>query len=1011
MFGMYILRIKRSAPENLMFFATTIALAIWALGLGMGLSAPTEASSVLWRRFSTLGWGTFFSFLLHFLLALTNHRPTRKNWWLLVLLYLPSVINILAFSIPTQLNPNPFIMVQTSVGWANVAANNAWDIYYMIYYLGTTVLGLAVVWRWGLRSSEEKIRKQAKLIVATFALALALGTVTDMLGNMLLTVKVPQMGPVWILIPITAIYLSMRRYGFLNHSQRVSSEEILSPADREKLYRYITISLVFGSVLLFVTQYVINPNGKLGLTMALSLGFLLAGVGINIVNRLKLSNRQKDFVIILGLSLLIPVIILCYLQFGSITVWAFPFLLMIVALVFNKRVVLRTVAFLAMLTQVVVWILAPPAVVVIDNIAYATRIGLFAIGIGLAFYVNRIYIARLNQNAHQIKLQTLVSDISSDFVAANQENIGEKTAALLAKAGAFFAMDRAYACYFDGKNGDLRLDHIWNADGQEQADIGIFRTTGAEPWWVKDIRNREVVQISDYVRQAANMGETAMLGETCRSMLAIPVVNKKKVLGFLSFESVKTSKTWQDEHISLLKVLANTLADAKAKAEAETEINHMAYYDHLTGLPNRLLFSDRLTQAILGASRTNRRVGVIFLDLDSFKAVNDTMGHERGDELLRIISDRLKKSVRQSDSVSRFGGDEFLLLISNLVSENGITKVAEKIMELFSKPFVLKGQEFYITASAGIAMYPADGTDADKLIKNADIAMYSAKEAGKNQFVMCSHEMKEAVNTSVTLSASLYRALSRGELLLHYQPQICLQTQRIIGMEALLRWNSSEHGMVPPIKFVPLAEQTGLINPIGEWVLKEACRQNKAWQERGLPPVRMAVNLSVIQLRHPRLKDIVRETLEETGLDPAWLELEITESVATRESDYIVGLLTRLKTLGVTLSIDDFGTEYSSLSRLKMLPVDRIKMDMQFVRGIEESEKDQAITKVIINLAKNLGLKVIAEGVETETQLKFLHQKMCDEVQGFYYFKPMPADEVEQVLRNDGLTTRSASSE
>lgn len=272
---------------------------------------------------------------------------------------------------------------------------------------------------------------------------------------------------------------------------------------------------------------------------------------------------------------------------------------------------------------------------------------------------------------------------------------------------------------------------------------------------------------------------------------------------------------------------------------------------------------------------------------------------------------------------------------------------------------------------------------------------------GKNQVAMCSREMKETVNANAALSTRLYRALERGEFVLYYQPQVCLQTKKIIGLEALLRWKSPEYGMITPGKFIPLAEQTGLINPIGEWVLRQACAQNMSWKRMGLPSVRVAVNLSVIQLRNPKLHDIVKEVLEETGLHPADLELEITESAATKESDYIIDLLVRLKSLGIMLSIDDFGTEYSSLSRLKMLPVDRIKMDMQFVHGIDGSDKDKAITKIIINLAKNLGLKVIAEGVETETQLDFLNQKLCDEVQGFYYFRPMPPEQVENVLRNE----------
>jgi len=1000
MFGLYIFRMRRE-QKNALAFAVAIALAIWALGLGQALSAPTKEVSVLWRRIAGLGWGTFYSLLLHFLLVLTNHKPTRKTWWLLLPIYLPAALNILLFTIPTQLNPMPYNMVKTPLGWTNVAEYNAWDIYFVAFYISAVLTGIAIVWRWGLKSSDENIRKQSKLLFATFALALVLGTLTDMIANAVLTYKIPQMAPLFVLIPISGIYISMRRYGFMNLPQSTGGEEILSASARKKLYRTVTPALLAAAGLLFFTQYMINPSGKLVLTLVLSAGFLAVGAAIFIVSRLKLGNRQKDFLNIMWLALSIPIIVLCCVEYGGITVWAYPFLLMFVALVFDRRVVLGNIAFLALLTQAIVWMFKPRAVVVIDEIVYITRIGIFAIGVALASFVNKIYISRLQQNSDQIRLQTMISDISSDFVTANQENINEKMAALLAKAGAFFGVDRAYVCFFEGKNRTPQLAQMWSAE--EQADVGAFQTDGVVPWWVQDIRKREVVQIADYARKAADMGETAIVGVTCRSLLAIPMITHEKVLGFLAFENVKATRTWKDEHVNLLKVLANILADAKAKTDAEKEIQMRAFYDQLTGLPNRYLFKEKLTQAILDAARTGRKVGVIFLDLDSFKAVNDTMGHERGDELLRMIADRLRKCVRKSDSVSRFGGDEFLLMINNLVHENDIVKVADKIMEMFRNPLALKGQEYYITASAGIAMFPVDGQDANRLIKNADIAMYSAKESGKNRYAMCSHEMKEAINIRVALTTNLYRALDRGELVLYYQPQISLQTQRIIGMEALLRWNSPEYGLVKPSQFIPLAEQTGLINPIGEWVLMEACRQNKVWQDAGLPMVRMSVNLSVIQLRNPKLKDIVRDTLEVTGLEPKWLELEITESVAMRESDYIVGLLSRLKTLGVTLSIDDFGTEYSSLSRLKTLPVDRIKMDMQYVRGIDESEKDQAITKVIINLAKSLGLKVIAEGVETETQMNFLYQRMCDEVQGYYYYRPMPAEEAEQVLREDML--------
>ncbi len=334
---------------------------------------------------------------------------------------------------------------------------------------------------------------------------------------------------------------------------------------------------------------------------------------------------------------------------------------------------------------------------------------------------------------------------------------------------------------------------------------------------------------------------------------------------------------------------------------------------------------------------------------------------------------------------------EFLIMIEDVSHVDEITTVAEKIMSHFRCPFNLTGHEYFITISMGIAIYPQDSDNADDLIQNSDLAMYKAKSQGKNQYMLCDSELKEEMRLKARLSNSLYRALEKNELTLHYQPQIDLLTGQIIGLEALLRWNHPEFGMVSPAVFIPLAESSGLISGIGEWVIRTACRQNKAWQDMGLPGLRVAVNLSVHQFRNPGFVELVREILLETGLSPEYFEVEVTESAALNESDFMIEILSKLKAYGISISIDDFGTEYSSLSRLKVLPADRIKIDMQFVRGLDSNVKDQAITNVIISLGKSLGLHVIAEGVETPTQLEFLKQHACDEVQGYYYYKPMPA--------------------
>ncbi|MEI6100233.1 MAG: EAL domain-containing protein, partial [Eubacteriales bacterium] len=586
----------------------------------------------------------------------------------------------------------------------------------------------------------------------------------------------------------------------------------------------------------------------------------------------------------------------------------------------------------------------------------------------------------------------------SDFVKVNTLNLEEKINEALEKGGRSAQVDRVFVMAFNQERNTMTYRYEWCNEGIDP-EIGSLYNVPLEqyPWLMGRIQANETIQIKDIQKLPPDVRFEMfeLVSFDVSSIIIIPIRSKDTYLGFLG---IHTSNI-KDVQLILFEVVSNILSDAFTKIEAEKEINEMAYFDHLTKLPNRILFKDRVEQAIFLAQRTNKMIGIMFLDLDSFKNVNDTMGHEGGDELIKTISQLLLQNVRRSDTVSRFGGDEFLIMINNLSRIEDIIKVSDSIMKLFNKNFKINHQEFFVTASAGIAIYPIDGEDTESLIKNADIAMYSAKAKGKNQYVLCTSDMKQEIQQKMQITNQLYRALERNELTVFYQPQVSLPSGEIVGMEALLRWNNPELGMVPPVTFIPLAEQTGLINSIGEWVLLTACSQNKRWQDMGLPHIRIAVNVSVNQFRNPSMVDQVKNVLFQTGLKPEHLELEITESVAINESNYIIEVLNNLKSLGISISIDDFGTEYSSLSRLKILPIDRLKMDMQFVRGIESGGKDQAITKVIINLAKNLGIKVIAEGVETEIQKEFLSQKMCDEVQGYYYYKPMPAEQMENVLR------------
>ncbi|MBZ0249463.1 MAG: PAS domain S-box protein [Burkholderiales bacterium] len=474
-----------------------------------------------------------------------------------------------------------------------------------------------------------------------------------------------------------------------------------------------------------------------------------------------------------------------------------------------------------------------------------------------------------------------------------------------------------------------------------------------------------------------------------------------------TFESLGTNCV-DNPHIRGVVFNSRDVTDRKA---IQQRIQHLAYHDNLTGLPNRGLLQDRLAHSIARADRTGRKVAVLFIDLDNFKNINDTLGHDVGDELLRQVARRLGECVRAGDTIARQGGDEFIVLLDNLEDGRGASVVAQKILNSLRAAFPLGGTEQHVSGSVGIAVYPEDGKDAQTLMKNADTAMFHGKGIGKNTYQYFTAQMNIAVKRRMTLESALRRAVMQKDFALHYQPQVNLDTGEIVAVEALVRWKTQDSGTVMPGDFIPLAEETGLINEIGEWVLREACRQNREWQARGLAPRRMAVNLSARQFADKAFLDTVTRVLQETGLDPKWLELEITESQVMRQTEGMILLLNRLAEMGVHLAIDDFGTGYSSLSYLKRLPIQKLKIDQSFIRDITVDPNDTAIVVAIISMARSLELETIAEGVETAGQLALLRAKECRVGQGFFFSAPVSAENLYLLLRQNNLYAREPARE
>jgi diguanylate cyclase (GGDEF)-like protein/PAS domain S-box-containing protein len=458
---------------------------------------------------------------------------------------------------------------------------------------------------------------------------------------------------------------------------------------------------------------------------------------------------------------------------------------------------------------------------------------------------------------------------------------------------------------------------------------------------------------------------------------------------------------WVLENVTLLESrgeLEGTIIDITERKTAQEQIEYQAFHDVVTGLPNRRLFRDRIGVALAHARRQRRGIAVMFLDLDQFKLVNDTLGHTVGDALLQAVANRLVGCVRAEDTVARMGGDEFTVLVSDTNDRRAAGIVAQKVLETVAQPITVEGHELFVTTSLGIAMFPDDGTDAETLLKNADRAMYRAKEAGRNNFQYSTPAAFDEAAGRLSIEASLHHALEREELVVHYQPIIDLGSREIVGAEALVRWRHPEHGLMGPDDFIHIAEECGLIVPMGEWILRTSCAQMKQWHDDGHGRLRIAVNLSPRQFQQRELPAMIERVLHETGLDPSLLDIEITESAAMQNAEQSLAIMRKLKEMGVRISIDDFGTGYSSLSYLKRFPIDTVKIDQNFVRDLAVSPNDAAIVTAVISMARALKLSVIAEGVETEEQLNFLEREQCETVQGFLYSRPVPAEEFSAAL-------------
>jgi diguanylate cyclase (GGDEF)-like protein/PAS domain S-box-containing protein len=968
---------------SIVFFLTSISLFIWGSSFSIATSSQNLERVFYWRRVAAIGWGSFYALMLHTILELTRankiiDRPGIKlKFWHYLIIYLPALITIYGFSLSSNITIENYKLIKGIYGWSNSFVNNLWNSFFNIYYLSYCIISIFILIIWSRRTILIRERKQAIFLIFSCIITILLGTITDVIFDYCEYRDFPEIAVALLTIPVGSFWYSIKKFRLMPLTPSSIAEDLLVN---------INDGLIVINDLGIIKM--INPS------ICSLLGYEdkeLLGQHINFLfcydNLFQELNKEK-------------ILKSCDVKSCE-------------KLVFNKDNKSKAVLVSSSPIKDSWGEIMGAVCIVSDLTEIKTReLELKDFQDKLVYKVeertkelsnvNKQLLNEIEEKNKLMELQKLISEFSTDFISVTHWNFEDKIQSMLCKFGTALKADRAFRFIIDMKENAIIFTNKWYMD---ELNYNVtFRPQKIDldkySWIRESASKKEILCISnvDLLTEEDKEKEFLKTFQT-KSYIAIPIEYDGELYSFISFDTIYEHKEWTTAQINILKLLVNILYDGVSKIESDKEIQFLAYNDFLTKLPNRLQLIKKIEHHII----LKKEIGfsLIFIDLDSFKVVNDTLGHSGGDILIKLVANELRSIIGSKGIVCRISGDEFIIMLDNIDSEEKVNEFMKDIMKIFHKTFPIEYEEFHITASAGVAFYPKDGDNADDLIKNADLAMYQAKALGKNQYTICSDLLKIERFDKLNLLNNMKRAIEKNEFVLYYQPQVCLKTNKIIGAEALIRWKSPFEGMVSPTIFIPLAEQHGYINEIGEWVIKSACKQIKLWKDNGLKPIKVGVNLSVIQFKDVNLVEKVKNMIDEFNIEPEYLEIEITESVAMNEEDNIMEILNKFKELGLKIAIDDFGTEHSSLSRIRELPIDKIKIDREFIKGLFENDKDKAITKTIILLGKNLNVKVIAEGAETKEQIEFLKEYGCDEVQGYYFYKPISAEEMEMILSED----------
>lgn len=998
----YVLSLNYKGRLNRLFALSSFLMSIWALGFAMSASAINLNDALLWRRFSALGWSCVFSVIVHYVAILTSSDKTYKtSLKKLSIFYLPVIINLLLFSFITPITSQQYNISISYFGYMNVPKNNIIDIYYNLYYVISVLYSVILLYSWGFKHKNIS-KKSSNILIVAFIITMVAGTITDRLVSVFHDEASLQLAPLIILPTMFALYYTLKKHGSFLKTADLSETDvnrILTAQTKRSISKYLSIFILIGSIISFIYQFYLYDD-PLFKSMTHSIGFLSFSMFLYLLPHLNISDNLQDILFVIVASLITPYVLLTFAPVdAAVTVWIMPLFLIFLSVLYNNRWVLIILIISSLFTYIAIWLTVPSIDVTITGQEHILRIVTVFLMAWFAFSINKIYLQKLQENKQQIKFQQLVASVSFEILSINLDNMDLKISEILAKIGSYSQVQRVYLLVTNIEFTDIQYEKEWCNKDIDSTQLTHKLNSLAFNWLNKTYtKAKDIIILHTQDLPKVATGELNFMDiQQSKTTLLLPIRLHDQLIGFLGMDT--TTKTYipSNNELKQYKTFTNIISDIYLKTNAESDIHRLAYYDPLTKLPNRTYLHQKTHEMLDQAGITHSRLALFFIDLDGFKQVNDSIGHTGGDELLVRVSERIKACIGTNDLLCRYSGDEFILVMPNISSEDQCIKTANKILSSLNQKLYIHHNEFIVTSSIGITRFPEDGSSISELIRHADLAMYEAKMAGKNQYKLCSTEDKGKLIYRNRLIQELKKAINNNEFIVYYQPQVNIKSGKIVGFEALLRWQNQSLGHVPPSIFIPIAEQSGLIKPIGEWVFNEVCKQLNLWQDTVIGQLPVAVNVSSHQFKKYELVDFIKTALANYQVKPNLIELEVTETVAIRDKENTINILNELKKLGVKIAIDDFGTAYSSLSRLKDLPIDRIKIAMKFIHGINENHKDEAIVNVIIYLAQKLGLNVIAEGVETKEQLAYLDNGECDDIQGYYFYKPMPASEIEKL--------------